>query len=155
MRTKDTVVLLVEDNPDHAQLAKSCLSQQSTVGKVIHVSDGESALAYLFNQNSYSDIEKNPRPQLVLLDLRLPRIDGLEILKRIRASNEMASVPVVILSTSDTDSDITEAYQRGASGYAIKPLDYTEFLWMMNDLCSFWLIWNRLPSLTSLPVPSI
>jgi len=138
------VILLVEDNPAHAELIMRGLEEGRVANRVVHVSDGEEALDYLFRHSDYADPKTSPRPQLVLLDLRLPKVDGLEVLKKIRASS-LNGMPVVILTTSEADADMAKAYEYNASSYLAKPLDFNQFKTMMDDLGFYWLCWNRYP----------
>ncbi len=138
------VILLVEDNPAHAELIIRGLTDGRIANRVVHVSDGEEALDYLFRGGNYADPETSPRPNLILLDLRLPRVDGLEVLKKIRTSS-LNGMPVVILTTSEADADMARAYEYNASSYLVKPLDFTKFKTMLDDLGFYWLCWNRYP----------
>jgi CheY-like chemotaxis protein len=139
------IILLVEDNPAHAELVKRSLEGHPVSNRIIHISDGESALAYLFRRGEFADSEKSPRPHVVLLDLRLPRVDGLEILKEIRTSPEMEKLPVVILTTSEAEMDAARAYEYHANSFLVKPLDFDKFAKLMDDLGFYWLKWNYYP----------
>ncbi len=139
------IILLVEDNPAHAELVKRSLEGHPVPNRIIHISDGESALAYLFRRGEFADPEKSPRPHVVLLDLRLPRIDGLEILKEIRTSAEMEKLPVVVLTTSEAEMDAARAYEYHANSFVVKPLDFDRFAKLMDDLGFYWLKWNYYP----------
>jgi len=138
-------ILLVEDNASHAELVMRSLGEHRLTKSINHVSDGEAALDYLFQRGHYRDSERFPRPHLVLLDLRLPKIDGLEVLKEIRASEQLQRMPVVILSTSYAEMDVGKAYDFHANSYLVKPLDFEEFTQLMNDLGYYWLGWNHYP----------
>ncbi|MDD1694954.1 MAG: response regulator [Methanoregula sp.] len=139
-------ILLVEDNEDHAELVIRGLRDQQLVANTIHhVADGEKALDYLFNRGAYADSVKNPRPNLVLLDLRLPRVDGLEVLKTVKATPELLSIPVVILTSSEAESDISQSYNYHANSYIVKPLDFKTFTKLMKDIGFYWLGWNAKP----------
>ena len=139
------VILLVEDNPDHTELVVRSLQDHRVANQVYHVSDGEAALDFLFRRGDYADPLVSPRPHLVLLDLRLPRIDGLEVLKQIKTADELCRIPVVIITTSETERDIARAYDNHANSYLVKPVGYDQFTQLMNDLGFYWLIWNRHP----------
>ena len=145
--TKDehVTILLVEDNHDHAELVKRSLASHDLDNRIIHVSDGEAALDYLNRRGRFADAEQAPRPHLVLLDLRLPRIDGLTVLREIRASKHFATLPVVILTTSSAEKDVAKAYETHANSYIIKPLDFQKYLDLMHDLGLYWLNWNHYP----------
>jgi CheY-like chemotaxis protein len=138
-------VLLVEDNPDHTDLIVRSLRHHRVANKVFRVADGEEALDYLQRRQGYSDPAKSPRPHVVLLDLRLPKIDGLEVLKVIRTSKDLGKMPVVILTTSQAEQDVARAYEHHANSYLVKPVDYDNFTKLMEDLGYYWLGWNHYP----------
>lgn len=138
-------ILLVEDNEDHAELAIRGLRDQQVANTIHHVADGEKALDYLFNRGSYADPVMNPRPNLVLLDLRLPRVDGLEVLKTIKTTPNLLRIPVVILTSSEAENDIIQSYDYHANSYIVKPLDFKTFTRLMKDLGFYWLGWNMKP----------
>ena len=137
------VVLLVEDNPDHTELVMRSLEDHRIANTVQHVPDGEAALDYLFRRGEYSSPEKSPRPHMILLDLRLPRIDGLEVLKKIKADKTLRRIPVVILTTSEAEKDVAGAYANHTNSYLVKPLDFEKFSQLMDDMGFYWLAWNR------------
>jgi two-component system, response regulator len=138
-------ILLVEDNEAHAELVIRGMRDQQVANKIHHVSDGEQALDYLFMRGAYSDPEKSPRPNFILLDLRLPRVDGLEVLKTIKTTPSLLRIPVVILTSSDAESDIARSYDYHANSYVVKPLDFKTFTRLMKDLGFYWLGWNAKP----------
>jgi len=141
-------ILHVEDNPDHAHLIARSLKQHR-VANVVHLAeDGETALDYLLRRGNYEDPQKSPRPNVVLLDLRLPKIDGLDVLRVIRSTEELARIPVVILTSSDAEKDVVQSYDYHANSYLVKPVDFDKFLKMMECLGFYWLAWNRYPSLS-------
>jgi CheY-like chemotaxis protein len=139
------VILLVEDNPAHAELVKRALEGHPVANRIIHLTDGEAALDFLFRRGVFADPEKSPRPHVVLLDLRLPRIDGLEVLREIRTSAELEKLPVVILTTSEAEIDAARAYEYHANSFLVKPLDFDKFIRLMEDLGFYWLKWNYYP----------
>ncbi|WP_200806749.1 response regulator [Paucidesulfovibrio gracilis] len=139
-------ILLVEDNDAHAELVIRGLRDQKMRSRICHVQDGEEALDYLFRRNQYEDPEKSPRPGLILLDLRLPKIDGLEVLKTIKTNEQMRAIPVVILTTSEADSDVKHAYMQYANSYLVKPVDFSNFNTLLSDLGFYWLGWNHRPN---------
>jgi CheY-like chemotaxis protein len=145
MHGKPLVILLVEDNPDHTELIKRNLVHHRILNKIQHVSDGEEALDYLFRRGQYAAPESSPRPHLVLLDLRIPKIDGLEVLKEIKNSDLLKKIPVVILTSSEAKNDIKAAYQSNANSYLVKPIKFDNFKQMMDDLGFYWLVWDRHP----------
>ena len=138
-------ILLVEDNEAHAELVIRGLRDQQVANRIHHVVDGEKALDYLFHRGAYSDPVQNPRPNLVLLDLRLPRVDGLEVLRIIKTTPDLLRIPVVILTSSDAESDIAKSYDYHANSYVVKPLDFKTFTKLMKDLGFYWLGWNAKP----------
>lgn len=138
-------ILLVEDNEDHAELAIRAMRDLQLANIIHHVPDGERALDYLFMRGAYSDPEKNPRPDLVLLDLRLPRVDGLDVLKTVKSTPELLRIPVVVLTSSEAESDIIQSYDYHANSYIVKPLDFKLFTQLMKDLGFYWLGWNAKP----------
>ena len=145
-RTEDPLhILLVEDNDTYADLVIRGMRDQQVANKIHHVTDGEQALDYLFGRGAYTDPLLNPRPNLVLLDLRLPRVDGLVVLKTIKTTPALLRIPVVILTSSDAESDIVKSYDYHANSYVVKPLDYKLFTKLMKDLGSYWLGWNAKP----------
>ena len=141
------LVMLVEDNPDHAELVMRALADHRVANKIQHLLDGQSALDYLFRRSEYVDPEKSPRPHVILLDLRLPRVDGLEVLKQIKESDALRLIPIVVLTTSEAERDVVRAYTHHANSYLVKPVGYDEFNKMMEDLGFYWLGWNTHPQL--------
>ncbi len=142
---KPLSILLVEDNPAHAELVRRSFEDHRIANQIHHVSDGKAALAYLFRQGDYADPEQSPRPHVVLLDLRLPKVDGLEVLQQIRTSEELQAIPVVVLSTSGAERDVAQAYAWHANSYLVKPLDFAQFAQLMETLGYYWLRWNYYP----------
>jgi CheY-like chemotaxis protein len=138
-------ILLVEDHLPHAELVKRTLEAHQITHRLYHVRDGEAALAYLFWQGEYADRAKSPRPHVVLLDLHLPRLSGLEVLKAIRASRELHTIPVVVLTTSTAERDVVHAYEYHVNSYLVKPVDYAQFSQLMHALGFYWLNWNYYP----------
>jgi len=138
-------ILLVEDDPDHAELVIRSLEDNLVANRITHVWDGEAALDYLFRRAEYAEAEKSPRPQLILLDLRLPKIDGLEVLTEIKADQVLRRIPVVILTTSEADTDIARVYDNHANSYLVKLVDFDKFRQLMWDLGFYWLVCNRHP----------
>ena len=139
------VILLVEDNPDHAELVVRCLRDHRVANTIHHLPDGQEALDYLFRRGSYSNTGETGYPHMILLDLRLPKIDGLEVLRVIKSDDRLGRIPVVILTSSDAETDVARAYHHHANSYLVKPIDFPRFTQMMNDLGFYWLGWNRHP----------
>lgn len=138
-------ILLVEDDLDHAELAIRSLEQHHLANEVVHVADGEAALDLLERRGVYADRAGEGLPDLILLDLRLPKVDGLEVLAHIKSSPTLSYIPVVILTTSDAEKDLARAYELKANAYVVKPVDFANFVALMRDLGFFWLAWNKRP----------
>ncbi|HSD67211.1 MAG TPA: response regulator [Vicinamibacteria bacterium] len=136
-------VLLVEDDPDHAELVRRGLEDYGSHLDLTHVSDGESALAYLRERASRGT---PGRPHLILLDLRLPRMDGLEVLREIKAAPELSDIPCVVLTTSQAEGDMVKAYRLHANSYLVKPGDYAHFVELIAGVERYWLQENVHPS---------
>jgi DNA-binding response OmpR family regulator len=145
MRGEPVVILLVEDDPAHAEIVQRCLKDYLVGNRMMHVEDGQQALDYLYRREEFSDLEKFPRPHLILLDLRLPKVDGLEVLEIIKGDSSLCQIPVVILTTSGAEADMVKAYKNHANSYLVKPVDFTKFMAQMKALGYFWLIWNEYP----------
>ena len=145
MNGEPIVILLVEDDEAHAEIVRRNFETCRMANRLIHVSDGQAALDYLYRRNGYSDPETSPRPGIILLDLRLPKVDGLEVLKTVKADADLSHIPVVILTTSKAESDVVSAYADHANSYLVKPVDFTQFSQLMETFGFYWLAWNRYP----------
>ena len=133
------LIMLIEDNMDHAELIIRTIEEHPIPNEIRHFPDGQSALDYLFHRNGFRDPISSPRPQVILLDMHLPGVDGIDILRAIKASDELRMIPVVMLTTSTSETDITRAYRSHANSYLVKPLGCEEFKELMDNLCSYWL----------------
>lgn len=138
-------ILLVEDNPDHAELVMRNLEDFRVANRVIHVDDGQAALDYLYGHGEYADRQNYPMPDLMLLDLRLPKVDGLQVLKEVKENADLRSMPVVILTTSDAERDLATAYDSHANSFLTKPINFGDFSSLIRDLGFYWLAWNKRP----------
>ena len=146
MTDRDSVkVLLVEDDLGHAELIKRNLQRSSRSLRISHVADGQAAVDYLRHAGDYAGENDQPAPDLILLDLRLPRLDGLEVLRQIKEDPALARIPVVILTTSHSEPDIAEAYARRANSYLVKPVDFQQFSNLMDQVKHYWTVWNEYP----------
>ena len=145
MDGEPVLVMLVEDNVDHAELVIRTLADHRVVNKIVHFSDGQVALDYLFRRGDYVDPATAPYPHVILLDLRLPKVDGLEVLRLIKEDGQLRRIPVVILTTSAAERDVARAYVNHANSYLVKPVGYEQFAKMMEDLGFYWLGWNTQP----------
>ena len=138
-------ILLVEDNLDHAELVMRNMEDFAVANRIIHVEDGQAALDYLYGQGEYTNRLRFPMPHLMLLDLRLPKVDGLQVLKEVKENADLRLLPVVILTTSDAERDLATAYEFRANSFLTKPVDFLEFSRLLRDLGYYWLAWNKRP----------
>jgi CheY-like chemotaxis protein len=137
-------ILLVEDNPNDLELTLVALERSQLANEVIVLRDGAEALDYLFRRNQYQDRVAG-NPAVLLLDLKLPKLDGLEVLKAIRESEELRSIPVVMLTSSREEPDLQRAYSLGVNAYVVKPVEFKEFVSAISDLGVFWAVLNEPP----------
>ena len=145
MGAKDKVILLVEDNADDETLTLRALKRHNISNPVVVARDGVEALDYLFATGPHAGRDAMELPQVMLLDLKLPRLDGLEVLRRVRADERTHRLPVVILTSSREESDVVRGYDLGANSYVRKPVDFNEFLESVRQLGLYWLILNETP----------
>jgi two-component system response regulator len=143
MRQK--TILLVEDNPDDEALTLRALKKSNVTSEVVVARDGVEALDYLFASGAYAERDPNRLPEIVLLDLKLPKVDGLEVLRRLRADERTKLLPVVVLTSSNEGRDILESYRLGANSYIRKPVDFTQFMEAVRQLGLYWLVLNIAP----------
>lgn len=135
-------ILLVEDNPDHVELILKALRDNKVLNEVHVATDGEEALDFLYRRGEYASA---PRPGLILLDIKLPKVDGMEVLRRVKADPNLMSIPVVMLTTSAGEKEILESYNYGANSYIVKPVDFEQFVKVIKDLRLYWTLINSLP----------
>jgi CheY-like chemotaxis protein len=143
MHGEPITILLIEDEPAHAEIVRRNFETLQIATTLNHVSDGEVALDYLYRNNAFSDPASSPRPGLILLDLRLPKVDGLQVLKTIKTDPELKNIPVVVLSTSASEADIAMAYNNNANSYLVKPVDFTQFSELLETIGKYWVSWNH------------
>jgi CheY-like chemotaxis protein len=136
-------ILLVEDNIDHAEMVIRNLEDVPLAHTVVHLEDGEAALDYLYARDPFGHRRASALPHLMLLDLRLPKVSGLEVLAQVKGDAQLRALPVVILTTSDAETDVARAYASHANSYLTKPADFAEFGRMLQDTMAYWLNWNR------------
>jgi CheY-like chemotaxis protein len=141
------LIMLIEDDIDHAELIMRTTEEHPIPNQVRHFPDGQFALDYLFRRNNFSDAVSSPRPQVILLDVHLPGLDGIDILRTIKASDELRMIPVVMLTTSANERDIARAYCNHANSYLVKPVGREEFKELMDHLCFYWLGKNMSPKI--------
>jgi two-component system response regulator len=145
MNTK--IILLIEDNPSDVELTKRALSKAKIANELVVAEDGQEALDYLFGTGNFSGRDDLPRLAMILLDLKLPKVDGLEVLKQIRANVRTKRLPVVILTSSQEEQDIIKGYDLGANSYIRKPVDFLQFAEAIKILGLYWLVLNEPPPL--------
>lgn len=134
-------ILLIEDNPDDAGLTIRTLKKNNLGNHLIHLEDGQDALDFLFN-------EENRMPKLILLDLKMPRVDGIEVLRKLKSDEKKRSIPVVVLTSSKEEKDIVEAYKLGVNAYIVKPVDFDQFVKAVTQVGLFWVVLNQPPAKT-------
>lgn len=136
-------ILLVEDNPNDAELALRALKKNNLANNVVVVSDGEEALDFVFARGKYAHRQIENGPRVILLDLKLPKVDGLEVLRLIKADPRTKAIPVIVLTSSKEDKDIVESYKVGVNSYILKPVDFDKFVEAVKDIGYYWLLLNQ------------
>ncbi len=142
----DVEILLVEDNPTDAELATMALKEGNLANKLVWVKDGAEALDFLFATGAYANRTIESSPKVVLLDLRLPKVDGLEVLRRLKGDARTKRVPVVVVTSSKEDRDVVASYDLGVNSYISKPIEFDEFAKVISNLGLYWLVINRPPT---------
>lgn len=140
-------ILLVEDNPHDVELALRALKKNKIANQIVVVTDGEEALDFIFARGEYSHRKIENGPRVILLDLKLPKVDGLEVLKAIKSDPRTQSIPVVVLTSSKEEKDIIESYRLGVNSYIVKPVDFDKFVESVKSLGFYWLLLNQSPKL--------
>jgi two-component system, response regulator len=146
-QVENRIILLVEDNPDDQELTLRALKANNILNEVVVVDDGAEALDYLFGEGAHAGRDRSIMPQIVLLDLQLPKLNGIEVLKRLRADERTRLLPVVILTSSREEQDLADSYGFGANSYVRKPVDFAEFREAVRQLGIYWLLLNEPPPL--------
>ena len=145
METNPVDILLVEDNPNDVELALRALKKSGLVNNIFVVNDGEDALDFIYCRNKFSNRHPNDSPKVVLLDLKLPKVDGLEVLRVIKSDIEKKIIPVIVLTSSNEEKDMVESYKLGVNSYIQKPVDFDQFITAVNQIGLYWLLLNQLP----------
>jgi len=145
MKTSEVEILLIENNPTDVELTLRALNRNNLANRVHVVSDGEEALDYMFATGSYKDREMEKKPKVVLLDLKLPKVDGREVLRKIKSDEKSKDIPVVVLTSSKEEKDRIESYRLGVNSYIVKPVDFNQFTKSVQELGLYWLLLNELP----------
>jgi len=144
-KTMKNVILLVEDNPDDAELIIRSLKKSGLVNEIFLAEDGEEALEFVFGQGRYAQKSYVEQIKLILLDLKLPKLNGLEVLEKIKTNPSTVKLPVVVLTSSDEDPDINKAYELGVNSYIVKPVDFNDFVNTVHQVGLYWLLVNKTP----------
>ena len=140
-------ILLVEDNPADAELALHALRKIKIANNIKHVHDGAEALDFMFGRGAHANHDTDPRPALILLDLKLPKVDGLQVLQELKSHPKTRAIPVILLTSSQEEHDMITGYQRGVNSYIQKPVNFVEFQEVVHKLGFYWLVVNRKPPL--------
>jgi two-component system response regulator len=138
-------VLLIEDNSRDAEMTLRTLKKRNLVNSIAHVKDGQEALDWLFAKGSFADRDPNQHPKVVLLDLKLPKVDGLEVLRALREDERTRPIPVVVMTSSHEQRDVIESYRLGVNSYIVKPVDFDKFSAAVTELGHYWLLLNEKP----------
>lgn len=138
-------ILLVEDNPNDAELTIRALKKNNLANKLLHVKDGEEALECIFGTGQFADRNSDQTPKVILLDLKMPKIGGIEVLQKIKADERTKKIPVVILTSSKEDPDIQKCYELGVNSYIVKPVQFNEFIKAVSQIGLYWMVINQPP----------
>ena len=142
-------ILLIEDNPHEAELAIRSLKKNNIANNIVHIDDGADALDYIMGTGKYADVQKRNVNRLILLDLNLPKVDGLEILKQVKSNEKTCMTPVVVLTSSKEEKDMIESYRLGVNSYIVKPVNFESFSEAIAELKMYWLLLNQWPPLNN------
>jgi two-component system response regulator len=145
MNNTEIEILLVEDNPQDAEMTLRALKKNKLANNIVHLKDGEEALDFLFGRGVYSGRNINNKPKLILLDLKMPKVDGIEVLEKIKSDENLKIIPVVMLTSSKEDPDIKRCYKLGSNSYIVKPVDFNDFIKVVAELGLYWLLYNQSP----------
>ncbi len=145
MNDSEVEILLIEDNPNDAELAIRALMKNKIMNKLVHLSDGELALEFLFGTGKYQGRDISKKPKVILLDLKMPKVNGIELLKKIKEHDNTKNIPVVVLTSSKENPDIQQSYALGANSYIVKPVDFDNFVKAVSDIGFYWMILNEPP----------
>jgi CheY-like chemotaxis protein len=145
LESDEVQILLVEDNPADAELALHALKKSKIANHILHLVDGAEALDFLFSRGDYSGRSAMAHPWMVLLDLKLPKVDGLQVLKEVKENPATKAIPIILLTSSSEERDLVASYQLGANSYIQKPVNFSEFQEVVRQLGMYWLLVNRKP----------
>lgn len=145
METRTIEILLIEDNPNDAELTIRALKKNNIANNILHIGDGEEALEFFFATGRYKDRSENITPKVVILDLKLPKVSGIEVLQKVKSDERTKLIPIVVLTSSKEERDVIESYKYGANSYIVKPVDFNKFAESIKELGFYWLILNEPP----------
>lgn len=143
MKKELPLILYVEDDPAHTEIFIRSFKKAQHLANIIHFEDGKRALDYLLRRDEFAEPDASPRPSLILTDLRLPRVDGQELIETVRSDNQLCNIPIVVLTTSQSEKDISKAYSNKANSYLVKPLGCDEYLNLVKTFKYYWLGFNK------------
>ncbi len=138
-------ILLVEDNPNDAELTLRALRKKHLANRIVHLKDGAEALDFVFGENAFEGRDTRSQPKLILLDLKMPKVDGIEVLRRLKSNEHTKLIPVVVLTSSKEDPDIKTCYELGVNSYIVKPVGFEAFIQAISELGFYWLLLNQNP----------
>lgn len=142
---EDAAIVIVDDSPSDARLTVRALKKSGIDGPLLWLHDGVEILDYLYCKGTFADRPRGALPRLILLDLKLPRVDGIKVVETVKADRELRSVPIVMMSSSGEERDLEAAYRFGVNSYVVKPLDFAEFSWQVAQVAMYWMSVNRTP----------
>ena len=142
MNTDEVEIVLVEDNPDDAELTLRALKKSNISNHIIHLEDGAEALDFIFSKGKYTDRKNNAKPKIILLDLNMPKVNGIDVLRKIKSDESTKTVPVVVLTSSREDPDVQICYKLGANSYIVKPVGFENFTKAISELGLYWVLQN-------------
>ena len=145
MDINEVEILLVEDNPNDAELTLRALKKNNLANRVMHAKDGVEAIEFIFGSGAYAGRSVEKTPKVILLDLKLPKVNGIEVLERIKGEERTKNIPIVVLTSSREDSDLTKCYELGVNSYIVKPVEFENFVKAISDLGFYWLLLNQIP----------
>lgn len=143
MESKQVEILLVEDNPNDAELTIMALKDKNLANKLVHLRDGVEALEFIFGEGAYANRNVKDTPRVILLDINMPKVNGIEVLRKVRADERTRLIPVVILTSSREDRDLFESYDLGVNSYIVKPVDFDKFCHAVTEIGFYWLLLNQ------------
>lgn len=145
MENSELEILLIEDNPSDAELAIRALRKNNIANHITHIKDGAEALEFLFGTGRYDERNIQQKPKVILLDLKMPKVNGIEVLEKIKSNEQTRQIPVVVLTSSKEHPDVEKSYHLGANSYIVKPVDFESFRKIVNELGIYWLMLNQPP----------